>query len=68
MIQAQLHSKTEPESPSGLVAEDVGAVAVEYIVLVGFVALASLPAFIAMGVALVNGFESIRDIMLWPMP
>ncbi len=48
--------------------DELGAVAVEYVVLVGFVALASLPAFISMGKSLSNAYEGIRDMMLWPMP
>jgi Flp pilus assembly pilin Flp len=40
----------------------------EYTVLVGFVALASIGAFIALGVALTKNFESRRELILYPSP
>lgn len=45
-----------------------GAVMVEYSVLIGFVALACVVAFIGLGVALFNNFEARRDLIFYPSP
>lgn len=41
---------------------------VEYVVLIGTVALGSAAAFIGIGVALVNGFNFVRSLLLVPFP
>lgn len=45
-----------------------GAAMTEYTVLVGLVAVASIAAFISLGVALVGNFESRRALILYPLP
>jgi Flp pilus assembly pilin Flp len=45
-----------------------GAAMTEYTVLVGLVALVSMAAFIALGVALSRNFESRRELILYPFP
>jgi Flp pilus assembly pilin Flp len=45
-----------------------GAAMTEYTVLLGVVAIASLGAFVGLGVALVDSFEARRDLLLYPSP
>jgi Flp pilus assembly pilin Flp len=45
-----------------------GAAMTEYTVLIGLVALATMGAFIFLGVALVDSFEMRRDFLLYPSP
>jgi Flp pilus assembly pilin Flp len=45
-----------------------GAAMTEYTVLIGVVALATMGAFIFLGVALVDSFEMRRDFLLYPSP
>jgi Flp pilus assembly pilin Flp len=45
-----------------------GAAMTEYTVLIGVVAIATMGAFIFLGVALVGSFEMRRDFLLYPSP
>ncbi|MBX3193151.1 MAG: hypothetical protein KF819_39570 [Labilithrix sp.] len=45
-----------------------GAVMTEYTVLVGLVALACIGGFLFLGLAIVDSFESRRDLLLYPSP
>jgi Flp pilus assembly pilin Flp len=57
---------------SGLLARCLrdarGAASVEYVTLVGVVALAATAAFLALGVAVANDFKSCRSYVLYPIP
>jgi len=45
-----------------------GATSTEYIAIVALVALAASSAFLALGVALHNNFETARSYVLYPVP
>ncbi len=45
-----------------------GDVLVEYVLLFGTVALPLIPVLMAAGVAVVQSFESARNLLLLPMP
>jgi Flp pilus assembly pilin Flp len=49
-------------------ARSRGAVTVEYTILVGTVALASMAALVGLGVALLHSFEFVRSFVLYPYP
>jgi Flp pilus assembly pilin Flp len=48
--------------------DERGAVMAEYVVLIGTVALGSAAAFLTIGVALVNSFGFVRNLLLIPFP
>src|SRR5690349_11603127 len=48
--------------------DECGAAMPEYTVLIGTVALVCSGAFITVGVALVNSFEDVRSLILYPFP
>ena len=45
-----------------------GAVTVEYTVLIGAVALVCLVALVVLGIAVVDDFELLRRLVLFPIP
>ncbi|MBX3209654.1 MAG: hypothetical protein KF764_31765 [Labilithrix sp.] len=45
-----------------------GAAMVEYSVLIGAVALGASVALVGLGVAFVNSFEHVRELVLYPFP
>lgn len=51
-----------------LLRDSRGAVTLEYTVLVGGVAVASLLGFIAVGVAVTQNFSFVRSLLLCPIP
>lgn len=61
-----------PRPPAGtalkLVAHRQGGVYLEYLALVAFVALVSVPAFLHVGHAVVTVFASVRDTLSLPFP
>ena len=48
--------------------DQLGDVLVEYVLLFGAVAVPLIPVLIAAGVAIVQNFESTRNLVLLPMP
>lgn len=52
----------------GWLEDDGGDAIVEYVVLVGTVAIVVMPALIAAGIALVNNFERLRNLAALPIP
>ena len=45
-----------------------GTVAIEYIAIVGTIALLAIPAAIAVGKALVDSFGITREMLFYPVP
>lgn len=64
----RLFSRRSTPPREGIVKDQVGDVLVEYVLLFGVVALPLIPALIAAGVAVVQNFESTRNLVLLPMP
>ncbi len=54
--------------PATLLRDTRGGVAVEYIVIVGTVALFAIPASVAVGKALVESFGITREMLFFPVP
>lgn len=53
---------------SALRADERGALMTEYVVVVGFVALVSIPALAFCGWAVAASFAHVRDYVLYPYP
>lgn len=53
---------------TGLVRDRRGQVALEYLVLVGTMAIVLIPAFVAAGRAIVTSFEKTRTAIAHPVP
>ena len=53
---------------SALVRDTRGATSTEYIIIVAFVALASVSAFLFLGKAVDHNFTSARSYVLYPVP
>jgi Flp pilus assembly pilin Flp len=51
-----------------LAASSQGDAAVEYVVLIGTIAIPVLPALIALGVWLIGLFENMRNLAVMPIP
>jgi len=51
-----------------LLTDQRGAVLTEYVVVVGTVGLATLPALLYCGWALVGNFSFVRNYLLYPFP
>jgi hypothetical protein len=51
-----------------LVTDTLAGVSVEYVVVVGVVAVASIPAFLFAGSALLTGFGWMRHLLFYPAP
>jgi len=54
--------------PSKLRSCDRGDAAVEYVVLLGTMAIPLVPVMVAFGAWLVGVFESIRNLVVLPIP
>jgi len=48
--------------------DERGALMLEYIVIVGFVAIVSIPALLFCGVAVAKNFAFVRNYALYPFP
>ena len=55
-------------APVRILRDERGAVMSEYVVLLGTVSLTVAAAIAALGVPLVRGFETTRDLLLLPVP
>ncbi len=53
---------------SGILRDDAGGVATEYVVLVGAVGLVVVGALVALGPAYVGHYEVVRNLILIPAP
>jgi hypothetical protein len=51
-----------------LVTDTLAGVSVEYVVVVGVVAVASIPAFLFAGSSLLSGFGWMRHLLFYPAP
>src|SRR5258708_25401786 len=51
-----------------LLRDERGAVMMEYVVIIGFVALGSIPALLFCAWALAQNFAYVRDYALYPFP
>ena len=56
------------KAPAALGAGCRGDTAVEYVLLLGLVALPAIPAFLAAGHSLVHEFEQMRALLLLQVP
>lgn len=57
-----------PELDAGPPSAARGVVAVEYVVIVGSLALLAIPAALAVGKALVESFGVTREMLFFPIP
>jgi Flp pilus assembly pilin Flp len=57
-----------PNARRAFVTDRRGAVAVEYIAIVGTIAIASIPAGFAAGADLVQSFSIVRELLFLPIP
>ena len=54
--------------PRSILHEVQGDAAVEYLFLVGTIALPAIVAFVAVGRAIVNSYTTMQNILILPLP
>jgi len=57
-----------PRTAVGLARETHGDAAVEYLFLIGTIALPAIAAFIAVGKVIVDNYTTMQNILILPLP
>ncbi|HKO49126.1 MAG TPA: hypothetical protein VJV79_15445 [Polyangiaceae bacterium] len=57
-----------PRTAAGIARETRGDAAVEYLFLIGTIALPAIAAFVAVGKVIVDNYTTMQNILILPLP